>query len=89
MDTTTLDFSNSSRGTIEGVIYAANAGFDLKNPSWTFDGCLIAGGTSGVSFGNGGGNATVHYPGNNLNSNSQSFAIASKISTLSSWVRTQ
>ena len=89
LDTTTIDFSNSSRGTIEGVIYAANAGFDLKNPSWTFDGCLIAGGTSGVSFGNGGGNATVHYPGNNLNSNSQSFAIASKISTLSSWVQTQ
>ena len=89
LDSTPIDFSNVTRGTIKGVIYAANAGFTLKNPGWTFDGCLIAGGTSGVSFGNGGGNATVHYPGNNINSNSQSFAFAPKISTLSSWVQTQ
>lgn len=89
LDMTDIDFSNLTRGTIEGVIYAANAGFNMKNPGWTFDGAVIAGGTSGVSFGNGGGNATVHYPGNNLNSNSQSFTFAPKISTLSGWVQTQ
>ena len=89
LDTTTLDFSNSSRTTIDGVIYAANAGFALKNPRWTFDGSIIAGGTSGVSFGNGGGNATVHYPGNNLDSNSNSFTFAPQLSLLTNWVQTQ
>ena len=88
LDTTPINFSNSTRGTIKGVIYAANAGFTLQNSGWTFDGSLIAGGTFGVSFGNGGGNATVHYPGGNLNSNSQSFTFVPKISRLSSWVQT-
>ena len=89
LDSNSIDFSNSTRNMIEGVIYAANAGFNMKNPSWTFDGSVIAGGSAGVSFGNGGGNATVHYPGNNLNSNSNSFTFAPQLSTLTNWVQIQ
>lgn len=60
-----------------GTFYAAYGGITLKNPSLTFDGTLIAGGTDpalggtgGVTFGNGGGNAVVGYPGGNFNGSS-------------------
>jgi len=73
--TDAISLSNHSNMT--GAFYAAYGGIVLKDPHMTFDGTLIAGGTDpalggtgGVSFGNGGGNAVVGYPGGNFNGSS-------------------
>ena len=69
--------SLNNHSDMTGTFYAAYGGITLKNPGMTFDGTLIAGGTDpalggtgGVTFGNGGGNAVVGYPGGNFNGSS-------------------
>lgn len=87
-DPATISFDNHDRNIIEGVIYSVNGGFDLKNPQWTFNGTLIAGGLTGIDFGNGGGNASVQYPGNHLDSRSDAFTFPNSLSELTQWVQT-
>lgn len=87
-DPSTTYFSNVTRNIVEGVIYSVNGGFDVKNPQWTFNGSLIAGGLSGISYGNGGGNASVQYPGNHLDSNSNAFKFPNGLSKVGQWVQT-
>lgn len=82
----------TNHSSMTGTFYAAYGGATIRNPGMVFDGTLIAGGTDpalggtgSVTFGNGGGNAVVTFPGGNFDSSSG--ALPPSFSSLS--VRTQ